>query len=233
MGVADDLLPDTNPYRERALAGNVALGLGFVMIVFVTTGFVTPNWLEVDPRFYGTQFKKLGLWVHCFNSYPDINDFNNERFFVACRWIFNPFTEGYAEIRYRIVPPFFVATQFFFTLCFIGMLISIALTLMYLLCIDEYYRVKVLRWIGVDLMAAAVCGTISLIIFGAEGDGRSFMPDWEQNYLSWSFGLAFVGVAMQYVTAVLFLVEARIQMRKEIARESVEKQQYPMDPRTV
>ena len=86
-----------------------------------------------------------------------------------------------------------MATQFFFTLCFIGMLISIALTMMYLLCIDEYYRVKVLRWIGFDLMVAAVCGTISLIIFGAEGDGRSFMPDWEQNYLSWSFGLAFVG----------------------------------------
>lgn len=73
------------------------------------------------------------------------------------------------------------------------MLISIALTMMYLLCIDEYYRVKVLRWIGADLMVAAVCGTISLIIFGAQGDGRDFMPDWEQNYLSWSFGLAFVG----------------------------------------
>jgi len=228
------LLPDTNPYRERTLSGNVALALGFVMIVFVTTGFVTPNWLEVDPRFYGTQFQKLGLWVHCFNSYPDINDHENQRFFVACRWIFNPFTKGYAEIRYLIVPPFFVATQFFFTLCFIGMLISIALTLMYL-CIDEYYRVKVLRWIGFDLMVAAVCGTVSLIIFGAEGDGRSFMPDWEQNYLSWSFGLAFVGVAMQYVTSVLFLVEARIQQRKEIARESNDKQQqqqYPME-RTV
>ena len=104
MGVGDDLLPDTNPYRERTLSGNVALGLGFVMIVFVTTGFVTPNWLEVDPRFYGTQFQKLGLWVHCFNSYPDINDLANERYFVACRWIFNPFTEGYAEIRYLIVP---------------------------------------------------------------------------------------------------------------------------------
>ena len=73
------------------------------------------------------------------------------------------------------------------------MLISIALTLTYLLCIDEYYRVKVLRWIVGDLMAAAVCGTISLIIFGAEADGRSFMPDWEGNLLSWSFGLAFVG----------------------------------------
>ena len=39
-----------------------------------------------------------------------------------------------------------MATQFFFTLCFIGMLIAIALTLMYLLCIDEYYRVKVSTW---------------------------------------------------------------------------------------
>ena len=43
---------------------------------------------------------------------------------------------------------------------------------------------------------------------------------------------SFAGVAMQYVTAVLFLVEARIQARKEIARENVEKQQYPME-RTV
>ena len=108
-------------------------------------------------------------------------------------------------------------------------------------------------------MVAAVCGTVSLIIFGAQGDGRDFMPDWEQNYLSWSFGLAFVGksirnnqkifkpqylsnnvfyatgVAMQYVTAVLFLVEARIQQRKELARDNMEKQQgYPMrEERTV
>ena len=42
----------------------------------------------------------------------------------------------------------------------------------------------------------------------------------------------FPGVAMQYVTSVLFLVEARVQQRKEIARENVEKQQYPME-RTV
>ena len=58
------------------------------------------------------------------------------------------------------------------------------------------------------------------------------MPDWEQNYLSWSFGLAFVGVVFLYIVAVLFIVEARIMQRKEIARESQEKQQYPME-RTV
>ena len=32
--------------------------------------------------------------------------------------------------------------------------------------------------------------------------------------------LGFVGVFLMYVTAVLFLVEARIMRRKEIARES-------------
>ena len=61
------------------------------------------------------------------------------------------------------------------------------------------------------------------------GDGRNFMPDWEHNYLSWSFGLAFVGVVMMYVTAVLFLVEAPIMHRKEIARELQKKQRYPME----
>jgi hypothetical protein len=38
---------------------------------------------------------------------------------------------------------------------------------------------------------------------------------------------AFVGVFLMYVTAVLFIVEARIIQRKDIARE----QQYPMEKR--
>merc|ERR1712111_16113 len=58
---------------------------------------------------------------------------------------------------------------------------------------DEYYRVNVLRWTGIDLIVGGAFGTVALIIFGALGDGRDFMPDWEHNYLSWSFGLAFVG----------------------------------------
>ena len=70
-------------------------------------------------------------------------------------------------------------------------------------------------------------GTVALIIFGALGDGRDFMPDWEHNYLSWSFGLAFVGAAFDYIAGVLFIVEARIMRRKEIAREK----QYPMEQR--
>jgi len=225
MGIEDDILPDTRIDRERTTAGKFALALTLVMGVFMTVSFVSPSWLAADPRFYGTQFEKLGLWVHCFRSLPDYNDFTNKRFFAGCRWIFNPFTEGYQEIRQYIVPPFFIATQFFFTISFVGMLVAGALVMMYLLCIDEFYKVRVLRWTGFDLIISGICGTIALIIFGAQGDGRDFMPDWEQNYLSWSFGLGFVGVFLMYVVAILFIVEARIIARKEIAREI----QYPME----
>ena len=61
--------------------------------------------------------------------------------------------------------------------------------------------------------------------FGAKGDNRDFMPDWENNYLSWAFALGCVGALFDYIAGVLFIVEARIIARKEIARE----QQYPME----
>ena len=104
MGLEDDILPDSRTDRERTTTGRWALALGFVGAVFITLAFVTPNWLEADPRFYGTQFQKLGLWSHCFRSYPDYNDLTNTRFYAGCRWIFNPFTEGYDQIRYLLVP---------------------------------------------------------------------------------------------------------------------------------
>ena len=32
-------------------------------------------------------------------------------------------------------------------------------------------------------------GFIAVIIFGAMGDNRDWMPHWDHNHLSWSFGL--------------------------------------------
>jgi hypothetical protein len=55
-----------------------------------------------------------------------------------------------------LLSAFFVATQFFYTLSFINILVAIILVVMYLLCIQEQYRVVALRWIGIDL---AVAGT--------------------------------------------------------------------------
>jgi hypothetical protein len=53
------------------------------------------------------------------------------------------------------------------------------------------------------------------------------MPEWEHNYLSWSFGIAFVGLIFQYIAGVLFIVEARILLRREISNEK----QHPMERR--
>ena len=101
---ANDILPDTNVDRERTLSGKWALGLLCLAGLLATIAFVAPNWVEGDPRFYGNKLDKLGLWVHCFRSIPDYNDLDHRRFFAGCRWIFNPFTEGYAEIRNYLVP---------------------------------------------------------------------------------------------------------------------------------
>ncbi len=50
---------------------------------------------------------------------------------------------------------------------------------------------------------------MAILIFGIMGDNEEFMPDAEHNYLSWSFGLAFVGTFFMFVTGALFMVEVR------------------------
>ena len=100
----DDILPDTNIDRERTLSGKWALAILCLAGFLTTIAFVAPNWLEADPRFYGNKVDKVGLWVHCFRSLPDYNDPLHQRRFAGCRWIFNPFTKGYGEIRNYLTP---------------------------------------------------------------------------------------------------------------------------------
>ena len=169
----DDILPDTNIDRERTTTGRWAIAMFVIAAAFTTVAFVSPNWIEADPRFYGTDVERVGLWVHCLRSLPDVNDLKHQRYFAGCRWLFNPFTEGYDQMRNILAPrnskwwlkavfiilisfsfisAFFVATQFFYTLSLICMLIAVTFVVMYLLCVDEYYRVNVLRWTGIDLI---------------------------------------------------------------------------------
>ena len=100
----DDILPDTNIDRERTTTGRWAIFVFIVSAAFMTVAFVSPNWIEADPRFYGTKVQRVGLWVHCFRSFPDYNDASHQRFYAGCRWIFNPFTEGYDRIRNFLAP---------------------------------------------------------------------------------------------------------------------------------
>ena len=46
------------------------------------------------------------------------------------------------------------------------------------------------------------------------------MPDFEHNYLSWSFGLGVVGTFGLYVSSMLFYIEAKVQAKKQMATTS-------------
>ena len=100
----DDILPDTNIDRERTTTGRWAIFVFFVSATFMTVAMVSPNWIEADERFYGTKVQRVGLWVHCFRSFPDYNDPEHQRFYAGCRWRFNPFTPGYDQIRNFLAP---------------------------------------------------------------------------------------------------------------------------------
>lgn len=58
----------------------------------------------------GAAFNRLGLWHHCFRSLPDPSDEYHRRFFAGCRWIYDPFTTGYDQIRGYLVPSNYSST---------------------------------------------------------------------------------------------------------------------------
>jgi hypothetical protein len=78
----DDILPDTNVDRERTLTGKWALAIMVAAVIFTTVAFVTPNWVEGDPRYklmaqnYG--FVKYELLLLYFSFLCAFRNFSTE-----------------------------------------------------------------------------------------------------------------------------------------------------------
>ncbi|XP_050673306.1 uncharacterized protein LOC126971180 [Leptidea sinapis] len=202
--------------KNRSLAGNCGIAVFVIALVTVALAFGTPNWLVSDPRMRGAKMERLGLWSHCFRSLPDPLDQYQRRFFVGCRWVYDPFTTGYDRIRGYLLPGFMIATQFFYTLCLIGVLVSAACVLMFFLCCgpDQNRYVQLIKGIGYTMLASGISACIAVIVFACFGNTDGWMPDHANNYLGWSFGLGVVGAIACIVTGALFLTEANIQAKK-------------------
>lgn len=202
--------------KKRSLAGNVAIGFFVVAVITVCVAFSTPSWLVSDPRITGAKLNKLGLWVHCFRSLGDPYDTYLKRFFVGCRWIYDPFTTGYDQIRGFLVPPFMVATQLFYTVCFICVLVSAILCLVYFLCFTPAQKrfLQLVKCISFLTLVGGLCGGIAVIVFVSLGNRNNWMPGHDNNFFGWSFVLACIGAITTLVASVLFFTESYIYQKK-------------------
>lgn len=91
--------------KIRSLSGDVGVGILLLALFCISIAFGTPAWLISDPRIIGAQFDKLGLWTHCFRSLPSPYESDAPtQFFVGCRWVYDPFTKGYDNIRSFLMP---------------------------------------------------------------------------------------------------------------------------------
>ena len=90
--------------KKRSLAGNCAVLTFVLTLVCIFVAFCAPAWLVSDPRITGAKLDRLGLWSHCFRSLADPNDSAQRRFFVGCRWVYDPFTTDYDKIRGFLLP---------------------------------------------------------------------------------------------------------------------------------
>ncbi|XP_034943476.1 uncharacterized protein kune [Chelonus insularis] len=202
----------------KSKTGKTAVVSLVLAFIFVLIAFTTPYWLISDGKLENPQFLNIGLWLVCFNNFRDIRHLYDIRF-NTCWWVFE---EEYYIIRDTLLPSFFVATQFFFTLCFTLMLIGAFLTALYTCCSRQHAKYQLLLWtLGAIITLAGICGIIAVIIFGARGDGRDWMPDWEHNDIGWSFALGVVGSFLLLNSGILFFIEGR-RFRKKIERMLVD-----------
>lgn len=171
----------------------------------------------------------LGLWEVCFKHFRDINRWYPTEF-NGCMWVFE---EEYYIIHDYLLPNFYLATQFFFTLCFTLLLLSILMTILFLGCSKDNERyILLLLSNGAALITAGLSGFIACIIFGLNGDSRDWMPNWEHNNMGWAFALGVIGSFILFPAGVLFLVEGRrIKYRRLNEIGNREAGAYSMDTR--
>jgi PMP-22/EMP/MP20/Claudin tight junction len=169
----------------------------------------------------------LGLWEMCLNNFEDIHRFYDVRF-SGCMWIFE---EEYYIIHDYLLPPFFITVQFFFTLAFTLLLVSVLLTLLFLTCSKDHERyIHLLITNGSCLVISGVFAVFAVILFGCYGDSRDWMPNWEHNNMGWSFAVACPGSLMLFPAGILFLIEAR-RLKYKRLNEIGNHAAYTMDDR--
>ncbi|KAF4526169.1 hypothetical protein B566_EDAN008206 [Ephemera danica] len=206
--------------------GFIACVITFFCFLLIAIAFSTPCWLETDGELKDATFIRIGLWQVCFQNFEEPHHWYDTKL-TGCWWVFE---EEYYIIHDFLLPPFFVATQTFFTFCLTFLLFSLMLLFKYMVSSKGSPRLPKLLFILSALTGlSALCGSIACIIFGARGDGRDWMPNWEHNNISWSYALAVIGTLLLWVTTAQFFAEGRV-LHFKLRAERQQRGAYSMDP---
>jgi len=199
-----------------------AIAISIIGILLIVIAFSTPCWLENDMQGAVKRFSRMGLWEICVYNFHDYM-YLYDRVFQGCLWI--PDEEQHFLRDQLFEPGFFIAVQVMFTFCMVIGLLGTGLVFVYGMCVTPEGEVFFLKLITGFHFTTALLGTLSVIVFGARGDGRDWMPDYDNNNLSWSYALAVVGSFCYIVTTILFFLEQREIRRLE---KKVERNTFPM-----
>lgn len=93
----------------------------FISGLCCLVSFAGPYWSQSYPS-TGNEFKNIGLWEACFYRYRHWKD-DNQKPYTGCFWFWSP-----EMIRFRdwIMPPWFIAVQFFACFGLIFVLVVLA-----------------------------------------------------------------------------------------------------------
>lgn len=209
----------------KSRTGIVAISTTVTAFLFILIAFCTPYWLQNDQEIKDPQFIRIGLWEVCFENFRDFRHHYDTNF-TGCWWVFE---EEYYIIHDFLLPGFYIATQFFFTLCMTLQLIAVFLTWVYCFCSRNHDKyILLLLSNGSNLVLSGFFGLIACLIFGINGDRRDWMPNWQHNHLGFSFAFACVGSLLLFPAGALFFVEARRAKYRKLM-ESQPPSQYNLE----
>lgn len=170
---------------------NVLTYCGFGLCSFAALcniiAFSTSNWLESFAE-ANSRFEKLGLWSACFNNFGYDRD-NLGKVYNGCWWIFS---YEYRPIWDWLNPKWLLAVQIMMTLVLVLTVVTWLLSLLGIIGMCPPSRGATAQLTNSILMfVAGAFLAISVTIFGIQSDiDRQWIPRPDQNFLSWSFGLA-------------------------------------------
>ncbi|KAI0207406.1 hypothetical protein LSAT2_007939 [Lamellibrachia satsuma] len=216
------------------MAGKTAYYLAYVFltisVICCCIAFGTGYWYEAEPTQDGERrlFLRLGLWEACFDGYEHTTDYIGKAYY-GCWWIFH---KEYSYIRSWIMPPWFIAVQTFMTFALV--LEFIALGLMPSAGMERDSTRNLLITCVVTFFILA-CTAISVTTFGVMiGVDRTWMPRFDMNRLSWSFGLAVVSgffAAFACMSITTYAMQRRYELATRNEFGSGRPKMMPMVPK--